>query len=104
MIGLTSIAIRAFQAFLLLLPVLLAALYLITTGIRRRTGWDRRCANCADPHPDPKPYPVTCPECGRTLEPDSHTHIILGHNTHSLPRIAIGLALLTALTAATTLL
>ncbi|MFK7885133.1 MAG: hypothetical protein AB8F26_13230 [Phycisphaerales bacterium] len=92
------------QAITVLLACLLAAIYLITTGIHRRTGWDRRCAKCAYPHPDPKPYPVTCPECGRTLRPDSYKDIILGKNVRSIPRIVIGLVLLAALIAAATVL
>ncbi|MEM9373309.1 MAG: hypothetical protein AAGA55_06670 [Planctomycetota bacterium] len=77
----------------------IATIYLITTGIHRRIGWGRRCAKCAYPHPDPMPYPITCPECGRTLRPNSHTDIIMGKNVSSTPRIITGVLALIAMTA-----
>ncbi len=95
----TAIAAMTRSFIPLALVAWIAAIYIVTTGIHRRTGWDRRCANCGYPHPDPKPYPITCPECGRTLRPDSYKDIVLGRNVRSVPRIAIGLCLLAGLAA-----
>lgn len=53
-------ALESTQITTLLFATSIAAIYLITTGIHRRTGWDRRCAK-AIPHHLPRVRPHAPP-------------------------------------------
>tara|TARA_R110000782_G_scaffold245743_2_gene332443 strand:- start:4282 stop:5013 length:732 start_codon:yes stop_codon:yes gene_type:complete len=93
---------RSLALVFVMMNTMLAALYLIVSGIRRRVGWDPCCAKCGYPHPDNTL--ATCPECGRPTPHRSPTAVILGRNVTSIPRITLGLFLLAATAAMLALL